>query len=318
MRPPRSARDAGALSTAVLTWIAIAVVGLVTVAGLGWAGVFDGDESTGEFRGTVVDSYTGDPLGGVTVTPTDETGAPISALAAATAANGSYAISGLTSDEYGLLVEGAAVGHQSGYVALIAGPHGHTVVATWGEAATYAPGVIGDIALDPLATPTTTVPAAGTTSTPGVTSSTAPPATSPGTAPATVAPTTTAAFRGPAIGDVTATPSLVTPSHLCGGSTTTQFSVTASHPSGVKSVVVQWSYPTAPVGAGPGMASGTATLTNVPGTDTWTGSASFWQAPLESPQTWITLKVVATANDTYYRSRTFSQTLAIKLCFGFA
>jgi hypothetical protein len=298
------------LSTAVLTWIAISMAVLVTVAGLGWAGVFDGDDSAGGFHGTVVDAYTGDPLAGATVTPTDEAGAPISALAVVTAANGAYAITGLTSDEYGLLVNGAPIGHQSGYVALTVGPHGHTVVATWGAAATYAPGVIGDIALDPLAMPTTTVPQSSTTSTTAPVAGLAPATT----APAVIGPTTTAGFRGPTIGEIHATPSLVTPSRLCSGSTTTQFSVTATHPSGVKSVVVQWSYPTAPVGAGPGTASGTATLTPAPGGDTWTGGASFWQQPAQAPQTWITLKVIATANDTYYRSRTFAQALAIKHC----
>ncbi len=306
---PRSSRDPGTLSAAVLSWIAIGMVGLVTVAGLGWAGVFDGDDHTPDgFHGTVVDGYTDYPLGGVTVTPTDETGAPISSLAVVSAADGSYAITGLTSDEYGLLVDGSAVDHVTGYVASTAGPYGHHVVRTWGEAATYAPGVIGDIAIDPLTVFTSTVPA---TTTPETTSAIT-------AAPATAAPpgasTTTVAFRGPAIGSLTATPSLVTPSRLCGGSTTTQFSIEVTHASGVKSVVVQWSYPTAPAGGGAGTASGTAILNQQAGTDTWVGGTSFWQQPAQAPQTSITLKVVATANDTYYRSRTFAQTLAIKKC----
>ena len=299
--------DRGALSASVMVWILAAVALAGVVATLGRVGVFEGDTSPGTFKGAVVDSSTGEPLGGVIVAATDVSGAPISGLSGTTTVDGKYMITGLTSDEYGLLVTGSGVGHETGYVAHTVGPHGHEVVATWGEAGTYAPGVVGDIALDPLAGPsTTTIP---TTAVPATTE----PGATPVTVPGVVGPTTTAGFRGPTIGTLTATPSVVSPSRVC-GTPTTQFSVAVSHPSGVKSVVVQWSYPTAPGGAGPGTASSTATLIQMPGTDTWVGGASFWQQPLLAPQTWVTLKVVATANDTYYRSRTFTETLAIKKC----
>lgn len=305
--------DRGALSASVLTWI-LAAVGLMgVVATLGWVGAFGGDDPATDFRGTVVDSLTGEPLPGVTVAATDTDGAPISGLSATTTVEGKYLIAGLTSDEYGLRVDGSATGHETGYVAIPSGPYGHEVVPTWGAAATYAPGVVGDIALDPLSGPgATTVPTTETTS-PSTTSSATsePTATEPGT-PAGAVTTTTAGFLGPTIGTLTATPSLVSPSRVCGTSTT-QFTVNVTHPSGLKSVVVQWSYPTAPAGAPAGTASGTATLTQKAGTDTWIGGTSFWQQPSQE-QTWITLKVVATANDTYYRSRTFSQTLAIERC----
>ncbi len=301
--------DRGALSAPILVWMLAAVALVGVVATLGWVGVFD-DDNGGKFRGTVVDADTGEPLGGVIVAATDTDGTPISGLSATTTVDGDYLIPGLTSDEYGLLVTGAAAGHETGYVALAVGPHGHEVVATWGAAATYAPGVIGDIALDPVAAPsTTTIPT--TTIPTSSPESTGPDAT---TTTAVGGTTTTAGFLGPTIGTLTATPSLVSPSRVCGGSTSTEFSVEVSHPSGVKTVVVQWSYPTLPVGAAPGTASGTVALSPKPSTDTWIGGTTFWMQPADAPQTWVTLKVVATANDTYYRSRTFTQTLAIKRC----
>ena len=302
MRCVRS--DRGALSTSVLVWI-LAAVGLVgTVATLGWVGALDDDEATATFRGVVVDSTTGEPLPGALVAATDVSGAVISGLSATTTVDGEYQIAGLTDDEYGLHVSGAAVGHETGYVAHAVGAYGHEVVASWGAAATYAPGVVGDIALDPLAQPTTTVPT--TLPVTAVPTTGAP-------APSTSAPTTTTGFLGPWIGELSASPALVVASPLC-GTTSSQFSIEVTHPSGVKSVVVQWSYPTRPIGAGQGTASGTATLSPVPGTDTWVGGATFSVSPAAS-QTWMTLKVVATANDTYYRSRTFTNTLAITLCF---
>ena len=310
--PHAGRADRGAVSASVLIWLVafLALAGLF--AGLGWAGVFDGDDGEGggtvgtieptDWTGLVVDSLTGDPLGGVTVTPTDVTGAPISALAVVTSADGTYLIPGLTSEEYGLKVAGALIDHEDGWVASTSGPHGRLVVQTWGEAATYAPGVFGDIALDPLDVPATSV------------ADTVGPDT---TVP--VAPTTEGAGggaepanQGPEIGVLSANPPLVAPSQFC-GTTTVTFNIQVTDPDGVESVVVQWSYPTGAAGAAPGTASGTATLSWVPGTNRWTGGTSFWQQPLNDP-TWIALKVVATDNLTMYRSRSFDQTLAIQRC----
>lgn len=306
----RPVRDRGALTTALLAWIAGFLVLAVLFASLGWAGVFTGDESA-ESPGTIVptdwtgmvrDSLTGDPLGGVTVTPTDVSGAPISSLAVVTAANGSYLIPALTFDEYGLFVDGGLVAHAQGYVASGSGPFGHHVVDTWGAAATYAPGVFGDIALDPIEVPTSTVPESTVAST-----------VPESTAEANTSPTTTAAANhGPDIGAITANPALVSPSRLC-GVTTTSFAVEVVDPDGVKSVVVQWSYPTGAAGAAAGTASGASTLTRVAGTNRWEGASSFWQQPRDA-QTAITLKVVATDHLTMYRSRSFDHSLTIKRC----
>ena len=306
MRSSLIHRDRGALSTAVLWLAALLCLGLL-VASLGWAGVFNGDDNSGspativptDWTGLVVDSVTGEPLGGVKVTPTDTDGAPISGLAVVTAANGTYVIPALTSDEYGLYVDGELVAHAAGYVASSSGPRGHLVVATWGAAATYAPGVFGDIALDPLDVPASSVPEST------VSASTTPEST---VAASTVPVTTQAENHGPDIGALRAQPALVNPSRIC-GVTATSFSVEVVDPDGVKSVVVQWSYPLA---AG-GTASGVSTLSRVAGTNRWEGATSFWQQPRD-PQTAITLKVVATDQRTMYRSRTFTSALAIKRC----
>lgn len=291
--------DRGAISTAAFIWTMAFLALAALFAGLGWAGVFDGDDDAtsegggasttvpGEFNGTVVDAISGEPLGGVTVTPTDESGAPISSLAAITPATGTYHIDDLTEDEYGLYVDGTLVDHERGYVAISTGPYGRLVVATWGDAATSAPGAIGDIALDPLTTPTSTEPT--TTNT----------------------PTTAEERHGPEIGELTVTPQLVR-NDPCDDNTAS-FSIEVSDPQGVASVIIEWTYPTYVIGAAPGTAHGGVMLTAVPGTNRWQGSASFTQRPLNDP-TWIVIKVVATDDTTMYRSETFAKTLAITTC----
>lgn len=301
----RSSRpDRGAINTSLALWI-MAIFALAALfAGLGWAGVFESgdDESTPtppatieptDWTGVVVDSITGEPLGGVTVTPTDVTGAPISALAVVTAADGSYTLPGLTLDEYGLSADGSLVAHEHGWVASISGPRGHLVVQTWGEAATFAPGVFGDIALDPIDE------SAGSTSSPTTVT------------PTTAGTTTSAENHGPDIGVPTVNPSTVSPSAFC-GNTTTVLRVEATDPDGVGSVVVEWTYASDEFGV-PGTASGSETLTREPGSDTWTGMLSFWKQPWQAI-TPVSLKVIAYDTRTMRRSRTFDSILTIERC----
>jgi hypothetical protein len=298
--------DRGAVNTSLVVWI-MAIFALAALfAGLGWAGVFDSGDEEGttappatieptDWTGVVVDSITGEPLGGVTVTPTDVTGAPISSLAVVTAADGSYTLPGLTLDEYGLSADGSLVAHEQGWVASTSGPLGHLVVQAWGDAATFAPGVFGDIALDPIE-----VPVASTSTSP-----------SSSAAPTTIAPTTTAANHGPDIGVLDVSPISVSPSAFC-GPTEVDLSVAVTDPDGVGMVNVEWSYPSDEFGV-PGTASGSETLSRDPGTDTWRGTLSFWKQPWYAI-TDVTLKVVAHDTRTMRRSRTFDSILTIERC----
>lgn len=95
-------------------------------------------------RGAVVDSATGDPVPGVTLHMTDVIDRTIVYASDTTNASGAFRIVGLDGEDFGLRVNGSAVGHEVGWFNGIS----HEVVPTWG-AATGAPlGRAGRVSLD--------------------------------------------------------------------------------------------------------------------------------------------------------------------------
>ncbi|MDO8391990.1 MAG: carboxypeptidase-like regulatory domain-containing protein [Actinomycetota bacterium] len=295
--------DPGATDTVV--WVLAAAL-LPEGDALAWGslprlgcGLAAGDAT--DFHGRVLDAATGVPVAGVSVTATDEAGDVIDTTIAVSAADGSYALTGLTGEEYGIWVDGSAVGYEQGFTGGTISAIGYLVVPSWGEAATAAPGIIGDIALDSLGTPTTTTSGAATTTT---------------TAPTEVTTTTAVPLGGqpPTIVSVAANPNQVAAFALCGPRQST-LSVVVTDDDSVASVTVEWSYPAVAVVGGPAStAAGTAHLVRVPGSDTWQGSISVWMQPVESPQAFIAMKVTAVDNDNLQWWRNFNRTLSVKHC----
>ena len=245
----------------------------------------DSAEPIQYFRGTVVDSVTGTPLGGVGVSPTDSAGAPLTAYTVVSAADGSYEITGLVESAYGIWVDGAAVGYEQGFTGAAVSPLGFVVWPTWGEATTAAPGVVGDIALDSTGVPASTVPGGSL-----------PPSTTVLAGP-NVPPVIVALTADP--GTIYSKPS--TPG-LC-KTVSAVLSVGVTDASGVASVTVAWSYRSF---------SGTITLTRVGSSDTWRGTIE----NLPDPTTPVAVALVVTATDTegLVAALPFGQSLGLKKC----
>lgn len=244
----------------------------------------DSAEPVQYFRGKVVDSVTGVPLAGVSVTPTDDAGAPLTPYTVVSAADGSYEITGVVDSAYGIWVDGAAAGYEQGFTGAAVGPLGFVVWPTWGEAATAAPGTIGDIALDSTGVPATTLPGGS------------------------VPPTTLLAGPNmpPVIGTLTANPGTIyskpsTPG-LC-KTTSAILSVDVTDASGVASVTVDWSYRSF---------SGTITLARLDGSDTWQGKIE----NLPDPTNPVAVSLVVTATDAegLAAALPFGQSLGLKKC----
>jgi hypothetical protein len=123
-----------------------------------WAPMAMGDIALDSrtFSGRIVDSATGTPLAGATVTALDTSGAPISGASTTSAADGTFTLSGGLGEEHGLAVDGTAIGYESGYVGMVPEQlFGRPVVATFLDAVTWAPRDMGDIGLDSTAPPLT-------------------------------------------------------------------------------------------------------------------------------------------------------------------
>ena len=257
----------------------------------------------GQFTGRVVDSVSGAPLGGVTIS-WDGAGdfIPDGPETAITAADGTFTLV-LSGEEYGLIIDGNAIGYEVGYLgASDPLPTGWQVFPTWGEASTWLPTPLGDIALDAAGAPAPT------------TTSTTAPTTVPGTDPpnttnttnSTAPTTTTTPNAAPVIGNLSASPSVITAGPSCGS---TLLAVNVTDPTGVVSVTVAWSY----TRFNGSQASGTITLAHVQGGDTW--QATF--APqFDPPNDGSPVQLVVTATDAQGLSanRSFPQTLAVQYC----
>jgi hypothetical protein len=238
------------------------------------------------FKGKVLDSTTGVPLAGVTLSPTDADGNPQPAYAVVSAADGSYEIGGLVDSAYGIWVDGAAVGYEQGFTGRVVSPLGFLVAATWADGATTAPGTVGDIALDSTgAAPTGTTP------------------------DGSVAPTTTVPAGPnvpPTIGTLTADPGTIYSKPSVPGkckTTSATLSVDITDATGVASVTVAWAYRSF---------SGTVTLTHVGTANTWQGTI----ADLPDPTTPVAVALVLSATDTegMVAAQTFGQSLGLKKC----
>jgi hypothetical protein len=94
--------------------------------------------------GTVVDSGSGERLGGVEITVYD---ALLGTTYGTTTTNGGgrFRLTGIEDEEIAVHVDGSAVGHETGYLSCEG-----TVVPTFGEACTTSPGRLGTIPLDPV------------------------------------------------------------------------------------------------------------------------------------------------------------------------
>lgn len=260
-----------------------------------------GGDSIQSFSGKVVDGTTGVPIAGVSLSPTDNTGAPQTAYTVVSAADGSYEISGLINSEYGVWADGTAAGYEQGFIGGIVGPLGYLVEPTWVDGATAAPGVIGDIALDSTgAAPasTTTVPTAPTGSTlPGT------------TLPGTTLPGTTLPPGGPntppTIGAFAATPDVVYSKPVANECSTITSVVTidVSDASGVASVKVKWSYRSR---------FGTRTLYRVGTSDTWKVTLGTFDDPTTPAS--ISLEFTATDTEGLVATLAFPNAITLKRC----
>jgi hypothetical protein len=97
--------------------------------------------------GTIIDTITRLPVSGVTVTALDVDGVTVFGTGV-TDVNGHFLVHGVVGDEMGIYVNGAAVGHRSGFYDCGTA----VIVATWPEACTFAPGHRVDRVLAPLLT----------------------------------------------------------------------------------------------------------------------------------------------------------------------
>lgn len=253
---------------------------------------------TDTFSSTVVDSVTGVPVPGVTVTATDEAGELLPEYSAVTAEDGTYTIAGLTEDEYGIYMDGTAVGYEAGYTGSSPTAFGYPV-DSWNESSTVAPGLMGDIALDAQGT----APTDGTTTT--VTGETT----------TTVAPTTAAPSgnQPPTIVSVSASPAEITPSALCGRRSTV-LTVEVTDDERVDSVKVEWTYQAIAFADAPSQAVGTIPLVQV-GETTWQGTLTVWMQPATPPDPrFIEMKVTAVDGENLQWWRNFNRTVAVKRC----
>ena len=239
------------------------------------------------FSGTVVDSVTGAAVAGVSLAPTDANGAPLAAYAVTSAADGSYEIGGLVDLQYGLSVDGTAVGYEVGFSGALVGPLGFAVWPTWGEGTALAtPGALGDIALRSTGAPIT----ASTTTVLG--------AVPPGTTLVPVGPNVP-----PTIGPLTSSKAVVYSDPGVCSTTTAVLSVDVTDATGVKEVTVRWSYRSS---------FGTKTMYRV-------GTSNTFQAtvgPYPDPTTPVSVKLEVTATDTedLVATQAFTALLTLKRC----
>jgi hypothetical protein len=144
-RPPLSARTA-ACAAVLLAAVAIAVpdaavagrsapVETVRPAAVGFPTYL---------KGMVVNASTGAQVRGVLVTLRDPVTLDLIA-SDLTNDSGVFRMDGLHSDEYAIKFNGSRRGYETGF-----GGCGHGVVATYGEACTFAPGAVGKFRLDHL------------------------------------------------------------------------------------------------------------------------------------------------------------------------
>ncbi len=102
------------------------------------------------FTGRLVDIHTGSPIAGVTVRVGDTAGVLIDGPRALSGADGRFTLRDTPDEEYHVRVNGSAVDYQTGWVAFVPpGPLGRPVVSSIGEAVTWSPQNLGDIALRP-------------------------------------------------------------------------------------------------------------------------------------------------------------------------
>jgi hypothetical protein len=94
-------------------------------------------------QGRVIDSSTFAGVGGVMVTARDVVNRSIVYARTTTGPMGYFTLNGVTQDEVGLAFNGASVKYEAGWLSC----H-HTVVPTWGEACSHAPGSVGNVRLD--------------------------------------------------------------------------------------------------------------------------------------------------------------------------
>ncbi len=218
--------------------------------------------------GVVRDSATGAPVSGAVVYVTDTTSIDAIGLSAVTAPDGTFVIDGVTVEEYGLRVDATAIGYEAGYVGgAEPTPFGWQVYPTWGEATTWAPGSVGDIAVDPVpvesTTPTTTLATTPPTTItpppplppppPTPTSTPATPPTTTPTAPTPTTPTPTVPTT-PATTPPDQTPPQLTVSRsaagiweaftgiTCPGPSNSIITATATDASGIASLRASWSF----------------------------------------------------------------------------
>ena len=242
------------------------------------------------FAGRVLDSETGTPVPGVSLDPTDIDGNPLVEFGTVSGPDGTYEIAGLVDAQYGLWVDGVAVGYQQGFTANDVGQLGFMLHATWAEAAPAAPGTIGDIVVDLTGTPVST------TSLP--TGSTLPGAT---TLPATVP----VADGPPVISGLSLSKKVIysKPTANQCSTTSTVVSVTLTSTVGIKSATLKFTYKSY---------TGTRTMRRVGDTDVWQATI----ADLNDPTVPVNVKLEVTATDTADRVTTqkYTDVLTLKRC----
>ena len=227
---------------------------------------------------------------GVSLDPTDIDGNPLVEFGTVSGPDGTYEIAGLVDAQYGLWVDGVAVGYQQGFTANDVGQLGFMLHATWAEAAPAAPGTIGDIVVDLTGTPVST------TSLP--TGSTLPGAT---TLPATVP----VADGPPVISGLSLSKKVIysKPTANQCSTTSTVVSVTLTSTVGIKSATLKFTYKSY---------TGTRTMRRVGDTDVWQATI----ADLNDPTVPVNVKLEVTATDTADRVTTqkYTDVLTLKRC----